>query len=195
MVDYADMKKGIHISPVNVEERKALGIKAGDRVIVWNKITEEVQEGKTTKMKSRLQAFEGDVIAVKHGTEAGATFTVRREASGVGVERIYPLYSPSIDKIEIVRRSKVRRAKLYYIRDVASKKMKHSLRKMKMMNVSTMGAADIAAAAEKVAKAEKAEADRRAAIEAEEAAKSASEADVPAAAVVEEVSESAVENK
>lgn len=148
------MKNGVVISPVNIDERKKLGVKSGDRVIVWNKITEEVQEGKVTKMKSRLQAFEGDVIAVKHGSEAGATFTVRREASGVGVERVFPLYSPSIDKIEIVRRSKVRRAKLYYIRDVASKKMKHALRKMKMMNVSTMGAADIAAEAEKKAKAE-----------------------------------------
>jgi large subunit ribosomal protein L19 len=169
------MKSVVVTSPVNMDERKKLGVKAGDRVIVWNKITEEVQEGKELKMKSRLQAFEGDVIAVKHGSEAGSSFTVRREASGVGVERIFPLYSPSIDKIEIVRRSKVRRAKLYYIRDVASKKMKHSLRKMKMMNVSTMGAADIAAAAERQAKADAKAAAEAAPVEAAPATEAAAE--------------------
>lgn len=164
---------GVIISPVNMEERAKLGITSGDHVIVWQKIVEEVQEGKTTKMKSRLQAFEGDVIATKHGTEAGATFTVRREASGVGVERIFPLYSPSIDKIEIVRRSSVRRAKLYHIRDVASKKMKHTLRKMRLVGVATLGSAELEAIAAKEAAAKKAEEDK---IAAEHAAKAAADA-------------------
>ena len=96
-------------SPINVESRKKIDIKPGDTVRVWLKIQE--------KGKTRLQVFEGLVIARKHGNEPGATFTVRKIASGVGVEKIFPLYSPVIDKIEIVRRAKVRRAKLYYLRD------------------------------------------------------------------------------
>jgi ribosomal protein L19 len=156
-------KNTVKVSPVNMVERADLKITSGDHVIVWQKIVEEVQEGKTTKMKSRLQAFEGDVIATKHGIEAGATFTVRREASGVGVERIFPLYSPSIDKIEIVRRSKVRRAKLYHIRDVASKKMKQTLRKMRLVGISTLGGAELEAIAAKEAAVIKKEEDRIAA--------------------------------
>ncbi|MEK7147721.1 MAG: 50S ribosomal protein L19, partial [Patescibacteria group bacterium] len=93
------------ISPVNIEERQKLDLRAGDTIKVWQKIVE--------KGKTRLQAFEGLVLARKHGKEAGATFTVRRVASGVGVEKIFPLYSPVIDKIEVLKRSKVRRAKLY----------------------------------------------------------------------------------
>jgi large subunit ribosomal protein L19 len=108
------------ISSVNVEARKNLGIRAGDTVRVMQKIQE--------KGKIRLQAFEGLVLAVKHGTEAGATFTVRKVASGVGVEKILPLYSPMIDQIEIVKRTKVRRAKLYYIREKAAKVIRRSMR-------------------------------------------------------------------
>ena len=93
------------ISPVNTKARKELGIQSGDTVRVTLKIKE--------KEKVRLQVFEGLVLCVKHGTEAGATFTVRKVASGVGVEKTFPLYSPMIDKIEIVKRTKVRRAKLY----------------------------------------------------------------------------------
>ena len=91
-------------SPVKVADRKSFDVRAGDTIRVWQKIVE--------KGKTRLQAFEGLVIAVKHGKEAGATFTVRRVASGVGVEKIFPLYSPMIDSIETLKRSKVRRAKL-----------------------------------------------------------------------------------
>src|SRR3990167_8179415 len=97
------------ISPVNIEERRKLDLRAGDTVKVWQKIAE--------KGKFRLQAFEGLVLARKHGTEAGATITVRRVASGVGVEKIFPLYSPMVDKIEVLKRSKVRRAKLYHVRE------------------------------------------------------------------------------
>ncbi|PIZ70566.1 MAG: 50S ribosomal protein L19 [Candidatus Portnoybacteria bacterium CG10_big_fil_rev_8_21_14_0_10_40_22] len=84
------------------------------------RVYQKVREGK----KERLQAFEGLVIARKHGSEPGATITVRREAGGFGVERVYPLHSPFIEKIEIVRRSKVRRAKLYYLRKRAGRKMR-----------------------------------------------------------------------
>lgn len=108
------------ISPVNIEERKKLDIRPGDNVKVWQKIKE--------KGKIRLQAFDGLVLAVKHGKEAGATFTVRRVASGVGVEKIFPLFSPIIDHVEITKRSKVRRAKLYHIRDKAAKEIRRQMR-------------------------------------------------------------------
>ncbi len=89
-------------------------IRPGDTVRVHQKVKE--------KDKERIQTFEGLVLAKKHGKEAGATITVRKVASGVGVEKIFPLHSPIIDKIEVVKRSKVRRAKLYYLREVKGKK-------------------------------------------------------------------------
>lgn len=116
------------ISPVNSEARKNLGIRPGDTVRVMQKIVE--------KGKTRLQAFEGLVLTVKHGTEPGATFTVRKVASGVGVEKTYPLYSPNIDQIEIVKRTKVRRAKLYYIREKAAKEIRRAMRNAFMMGAT-----------------------------------------------------------
>ncbi len=110
------------ISGVKVEERKALDIRPGDTVKVWQKIQE--------KGKTRLQAFEGLVLARKHGTEAGATFTVRKVIDGVGVEKIFPLYTPLIDKIDLLRRSKVRRAKLYFVREKATKEIRKQMRRM-----------------------------------------------------------------
>ncbi|HYD92989.1 MAG TPA: 50S ribosomal protein L19 [Candidatus Paceibacterota bacterium] len=117
------------ITPVAIEERQKLGVRPGDTVRVHQKIVE--------KGKTRTQTFEGLVLAVKHGTEAGATFTVRATLSGIGVERIFPLYAPFIEKIEIVRRSKVRRAKLYFIREKVAREVRRQLRNMRMMNVST----------------------------------------------------------
>jgi len=119
----------IKFSPVNIEERKKLNFQSGDTVRVVSKIPEE--KGPAAKGgagKFRLQAFEGTVLARKHGTEPGATFTVRKIASGVGVERIFPLYSPMIDKIEIVRKSRARRSKLYYIREKAVKDVRRKMR-------------------------------------------------------------------
>lgn len=120
---------GITVSSVNVAERKKLGLRAGDTVKVWQKIQE--------KGKTRLQAFEGLVLAVKHGTENGGTFTVRKVASGVGVEKIFPLYSPMIDKVDVVKRSKVRRAKLYHIRDKAAKEVARQMRNVRVMKEDT----------------------------------------------------------
>lgn len=114
--------KNTTISPVNVAARKKLDLRAGDTVKVWQKI----QEGG----KTRLQSFEGLVLARKHGSESGATFTVRKVMDGVGVEKIFPLYSPNIDRVEVLRRSKVRRAKLYYVREKAAKEIRHSMRKL-----------------------------------------------------------------
>ncbi|MCE9517839.1 50S ribosomal protein L19 [Candidatus Nomurabacteria bacterium] len=110
----------IQFTPVEQASRKNLDFKAGDTVRVWSKIQE--------KGKTRLQAFEGLVLSRKHGTESGATFTIRKVASGVGVERIFPLFSPNVDKIEILRKSKTRRSKLYYIRTKAVKEVKKRLK-------------------------------------------------------------------
>ncbi|MFH0804013.1 MAG: 50S ribosomal protein L19 [Candidatus Zambryskibacteria bacterium] len=119
----------IKISSVNMEERKKLDVRAGDTVRVTQKIIEK--DKKTNKPKTRLQDFEGLCLAVKHGKEAGGTFTLRKVASGVGVERIFPLYSPMIEKIEVVKRSKVRRAKLYHIREKAAKDVRRQMRNIR----------------------------------------------------------------
>jgi large subunit ribosomal protein L19 len=83
-------------------------IKAGDVIRVYQRIKEGGKE--------RTQVFEGIVIARKHGNEIGATITVRKEISGIGVEKIFPIHSPTIEKIEILRKGKRKRAKLYYLR-------------------------------------------------------------------------------
>lgn len=116
----------IKISPIDIEKRKKLDLSSGNTVKVWQKIEE--------KGKTRLQAFEGLVIARKHGAEAGATFTVRKIASGVGVEKTFPLFSPLIDKVEILRRAKVRRNKLYYIREKVAKEVRRSMRNVQASN-------------------------------------------------------------
>ena len=125
--------KNIPISPIDIEARKKIDMRSGDSVRVWQKI----KEGD----KIRLQAFEGMVLAKKHGKENGGTFTVRRVVDNVGVERIFPLYSPSIDSIEVLKRAKVRRAKLYYIREKATKELKRHL-KSEILSVREEGNTD-----------------------------------------------------
>lgn len=83
--------------------------RAGDTVRVGYKVTEGT--------RSRVQAYEGVCISRKGGANISASFTVRKISFGEGVERVFPLYSTNIDSIEVVRRGKVRRAKLYYLRD------------------------------------------------------------------------------
>src|SRR5258705_9919890 len=90
--------------------------RAGDTV----RVNVRLQEGEGEKVKERLQAFEGVVIS-KKGRASSATFTVRRVSFGVGIERIFPLHSPTISSIEVVSKGKVRRARLYYLRDLKSK--------------------------------------------------------------------------
>ena len=92
----------------------------GDTVKVYGKIIEGERE--------RVQVFEGTVIARRHGGTA-ETFTVRKVSYGVGVERIFPLHSPMIEKIEVSKRGKVRRAKLYYLRGKSGKEMRIEERK------------------------------------------------------------------
>jgi len=91
-------------------------LKSGMKVRIWQKIKEADKE--------RLQAFEGVVIAVKHGRGKSGTFTVRKISSGIGVEKIFPLHAPTIEKIEVLSQAKVRRAKLYYLRGLTGKKAK-----------------------------------------------------------------------
>ncbi|MFA6437017.1 MAG: 50S ribosomal protein L19 [Candidatus Paceibacterota bacterium] len=105
----------------NQKRQDLLGFRAGDLV----KVFQEIEEGD----KKRIQSFEGLVIARKHGDETGATFTVRRVISGIGVEKIFPLYSPSIKKIEIVKKPKrVSKAKLYWVRKKTEKEIQKRLR-------------------------------------------------------------------
>lgn len=126
MINIFDMSTilPINFSPINIEERKKTDIRPGDTVRVWQKIKEAD--------KTRSQAFEGIIIARKHGTEPGATFTVRRSSGGFGVERVFPLYSPNIEKIELVRRSKIRRAKLYHIREKAAKEIRKRMKQFRI---------------------------------------------------------------
>ena len=95
-------------------------VQVGDTVRVHLKVKEGNRE--------RIQVFEGTVIAKKHGG-IGETVTVRRLSYGVGVEKVFPLHAPTVEKIEVVRKGKVRRAKLYYLRDRVGKaaKVKESL--------------------------------------------------------------------
>ncbi|MBR3630008.1 MAG: 50S ribosomal protein L19 [Oscillospiraceae bacterium] len=90
-------------------------VEIGDTV----KVHVRIKEGD----KSRIQIFEGTVIAKKHGG-ISETFTVRRVAHGCGIERVFPLHSPAVDKVELIRHGKVRRAKLYYLRDRVGKAAK-----------------------------------------------------------------------
>ncbi len=138
---------GITISPVPMAERKALDFRAGDTVRVHQKIRES--DG-----KFRVQIFEGMVLGRKHGTEAGGTFTVRKVTSGVGVEKIYPLYSPNIEKIEVAKRSKSRRSKLYFIRTKATKEVNKDMSKLRAAREEAPVAAAEVAAPKAEAKAE-----------------------------------------
>lgn len=115
-------------------KRAELGLKSGDVVRVWQNIVElktakQANKKEVTTKNVRKQAFEGTILAVKHGKEAGAMFTVRKVASGVGVEKIFPLYSPMIDEIEVLRRTRTRRAKLYFIRRKAAHDVKRAMRR------------------------------------------------------------------
>lgn len=111
-----------------MSERSKLALRAGDTV----KVSQKIQE----KGKTRLQIFEGLILAVKHGNEPGATFTVRRVASGVGVEKIFPLYAPMIDNITITKRAQIRRSKLYHIRKKAAKEIKREMRNTRVVRES-----------------------------------------------------------
>ena len=100
----------------NMRQNKFEGLKPGWTVKVFQKI----KDGE----KTRTQAFEGLIIARKHGSESGGTITIRKVSGGIGVEKTFPVFMPTIDKVEVIRKSKVRRSKLYYLRDKTAKEIR-----------------------------------------------------------------------
>jgi len=98
-------------APANAPE-----FRVGDEVAVHQKIKEEGKE--------RIQIFEGMVLARKHGNEPGATFTVRKVSQGIGVERVFPLYSPLISKVKVLRSFKAKKSKLYFLKTAKGKRAK-----------------------------------------------------------------------
>ena len=118
MITMADkeklMKKEDHKETRKIEEKQALpALTTGLTVKVYEKITEGEKE--------RIQIFEGIIIAIKGKTSDTKTMTIRKVASGVGVEKIFPFASPLLIKVEIVKKAKVSRAKLYYLKDYKKK--------------------------------------------------------------------------
>ena len=108
------MEKQIAEFVSQTKKQGAPDINPGDTVKVYQKFKDGDKE--------KIQIFEGLVLSKKHGNEIGAMITVRKIASGVGVEKIFPVHSPMIEKIEILRQSKVRRSKLNYLRDAKGKR-------------------------------------------------------------------------
>lgn len=96
-----------------------------DLQVGWTvRITQKLKEGE----KGKSQVFEGLIIAHKHGDEPGATITVRRVGGGYGVEKVYPLRLPSIEKIEVVKKGRTRRAKMYYLREKTAREIRKKTR-------------------------------------------------------------------
>ncbi len=91
------------------------------------KVHQKVKEG----AKERIQVFEGVVLGTRNGTGPTATFTVRKVSDGIGVERIFPLHSPIIAKVEVLRQAKVRRAKLFHLRKAKAKPLREQIEKKK----------------------------------------------------------------
>lgn len=99
--------------------------KLKDLRVGWTvKVHQKIKDGE----KTRTQAFEGTIISKKHGNEAGSTITVRKVSGGFGVEKTFPIYLPSIEKVQILKKSKVRRAKLYYLRDKTSREIRKKMK-------------------------------------------------------------------
>jgi large subunit ribosomal protein L19 len=106
------------------KEEKELELKPGMTVRIYQKIKEQNLKGEE---KERIQYFEGMIIAKKHGKEIGSTITVRKVSNGVGVEKVFPLNLPTIDKIEVKKIAKTNRAKLYFLKRGYKKKLKETI--------------------------------------------------------------------
>ncbi|MDO8474175.1 MAG: 50S ribosomal protein L19 [bacterium] len=101
---------------------KTPDFQAGDIVRVYQKVKEQDLSAKSGQVKERIQVFEGVLLAKKHGKGVSGTITVRKISQGIGVERVFPLHSPLVEKIEVARKTKVRHSKLYYLRSLKGKK-------------------------------------------------------------------------
>lgn len=110
------MQKNFALTQDRIREIKLPAFRVGDVV----RIHRRVKEGN----KERTQIIEGEIIARKHGSEPGATITLRRVTLGIAVELVIPIYSPFTEKLEIVKRQRVRRAKLYYLRRSKNKRIR-----------------------------------------------------------------------
>lgn len=114
------MNDDFDFSPIDREARRSLDMRPGDTV----RVNERIKEGG----KTRKQMFEGVILARKHGREPGATFTVRKVSGGIGVERVFPLYSPVLEDIKVLKRPvRLRRAKLYYLRGKTAKETRKKI--------------------------------------------------------------------
>jgi len=124
----SEEKKTESVAPaeeVKTEETKNIPeLKSGMVIRVYQKIKELNIKGEE---KERVQYFEGRIIAIKHGKETGATITVRKVSNGVGVEKIFPLNLPTIEKIEIKKEAKIRRSKLYFLKRGFKRKLKETI--------------------------------------------------------------------
>lgn len=105
-------------------DSKEQNLKPGMTVRVYQRIKETNSKG---EKKERIQYFEGMIIARKHGKEIGSTITVRKVSGGIGVEKVFPLNLPTIDKVEIKKIAKVKRAKLNFLKDGFKRKMKETI--------------------------------------------------------------------
>ena len=124
--DIAEVRGSNPLVPTMTSKSKQnlADIRPGDKVKVFQRIAEIKKNPKEKEKKEKIQTFEGIVIARKHGKEPGATITVRRITGDIGVEKIFPLHLPTIEKIEVLSHSKVRRTKLYYLRSAKGKKLR-----------------------------------------------------------------------
>ena len=121
---------------IAMSEDIRMALKPGMIVKVHQKIKDVNAKGEE---KERIQLFEGIILAIKHGKEAGATVTVRKISDGIGVEKIFPIHSPVVDKIELVRQMKVKQARPYFLRDYKKKltevrQVKGAVKKEKVEN-------------------------------------------------------------
>ncbi|MDO8566362.1 MAG: 50S ribosomal protein L19 [Candidatus Moranbacteria bacterium] len=135
----------------NLKQRKSSGtpeLRAGDVV----KISRKIKEGG----KERVQSFQGTIIAINGGQSSSKTITVRKISFGVGVELVIPLSSPQIEKIEFVKRTRARRAKLYYVRDKSVKVLSKKLKEVAIKSGLIPDVSEISSVAEESVVAEEA---------------------------------------
>ena len=119
-------------------------LRPGVTVRVHQKIFDVDPANKSGAGKSRIQIFEGIIIARKHGSGPSATITVRKVADGIGVERTYPLHLPTIAKFEVTKNSKVRRAKLYYLRTKTARETRKKTKILELVKTAGTPVAEVA---------------------------------------------------